>query len=399
MNTTADSITSTDESALVEPPMSDAAANAEACAAAVLETFFDLVRIDSPSRSEAQVAAYCKRRLEELGFSTRVDDTREATGSDTGNLIAHLPGTVPGHIALSAHMDCVSPCCGVEPVIENDVVRSAGDTVLGADDKAGVAAIIEGLAAVVASGAPRPDITVVLTVCEELSLLGAGALDSDLFDGTVPCFVFDADGAPGSIVLGAPFHYTLRATFAGRAAHAGVEPEAGVSAIQMAAAAISAMRLGRLDECTTANIGMIRGGREVNIVADACSLDGECRSLFEDRVNAQRDHMTEALTAAAERFGGSVDIDWRVDYPGVLFDEQDPIVEKLFSAARAAGLEPKTTVSGGGADANLLGTKGAKAVTLGIGMTAFHSIDERIAVADIVGTKRFIEKIVAEFCG
>ena len=364
----------------------------------LLDTFFDLVRIDSPLRSEAQVAAYCKKRLEALGFSVRVDDTQEATGSDTGNIIAHLSGNKAGRIALSAHMDCVNPCCGVEPVIENGIVRSAGNTVLGADDKAGIAAIFEALENIVADGRPRPDITVVLTVCEELSLLGSGALADDLFDGEVPCFVFDADGHPGSIVIGAPYHYTLDATFTGRAAHAGVEPECGVSAIQMAAAAVSAMELGRLDECTTANIGLVQGGREVNIVPDACSLSGECRSLYEDRVNAQRDRMTKALTDAAERFGGSVAVDWRVDYPGVLLDEADELVAKLFAAARAAGLEPKATVSGGGADANLLSAKGAKAVTLGIGMTAFHTADEHIAVADIESTVRFIEAIAAEFC-
>ena len=371
----------------------------EAESSSLLDTFFDLVKIDSPSRHEAQAAAYCANRLEGLGFSVTIDETHEATGSDTGNLIAHLAGTAPGHIALSAHMDCVSPCCGVEPIVRDGIVYSAGDTVLGADDKAGIAAIIEALATVMAEGRPRPDITVVFTVCEELSLLGAGALDPDLFDGTVPCFVFDADGAPGSIVLKAPFHYSLKAAFHGRAAHAGVEPEAGASAIQMAAAAISAMRLGRIDECTTANIGMIDGGREVNIVPDSCTLDGECRSLYEDRVDAQREHMTEAMNDAAERFGGTVDIDWRLDYPGVLFDEDDPIVGKLFAAAHAAGLEPGTTVSGGGADANLLGTKGLKAVTLSIGMTSFHSADEHIAVADLEATKRFIEEIIAEFRG
>lgn len=364
----------------------------------LLDTFFDLVRIDSPSRYESQVAAYCVKRLEDLGFSVRIDESRAATGSDTGNVIAHLPGTAKGHIALSAHMDCVNPCCGVEPIVKDGIIQSAGDTVLGADDKAGIAAIFEALEVTLADGRPRPDITVLFTVCEELSLLGAGALEQDLFDGTVPCFVFDADGAPGSIILGAPYHYTLKAHFIGRAAHAGVEPERGVSAIQMAAEAIAAMPLGRIDDCTTANIGMIEGGREVNIVADSCTIDGECRSLYEDRVSAQRDAMTHALEAARERFGGSIDIDWRLDYPGVLFDEADPMVFKLFTAARNAGLEPRTSISGGGADANLLSTKGAQAITLGIGMTRFHTHDEYISVADLEGTERFIEAIIAEFC-
>ncbi|MEG0759744.1 MAG: M20/M25/M40 family metallo-hydrolase, partial [Raoultibacter sp.] len=289
-------------------------------------------------------------------------------------------------------------CCGVEPVVSDGVIRSAGDTVLGADDKAGIAAIFEALETTLAEGRPRPSITVLLTVCEELSLLGSGALEENLFDGTVPCFVFDADGAPGSIILGAPFHYTLKAHFIGRAAHAGVEPERGVSAIQMAAEAIAAMPLGRIDECTTANIGMIKGGREVNIVADSCTIDGECRSLYEDRVNTQRDAMTQALEAARERFDGSIDIDWHLDYPGVLFDAADPIVDKLFTAARNAGLKPRASISGGGADANLLGTKGAQAITLGIGMTNFHTHDEHISVTDLEGTERFIEAIIAEVC-
>lgn len=396
----------------------------------VLDSFLTMIPTESPSWHEAPMAAYCTEQLVELGFAVAFDDSSRETGSDTGNLIAHLPGTVPGRVAFSAHMDTVKPCAGIEAVIEQrhvcddvtcrmvEAVCSAGDTILSADDKAGIAAIFEGVHSVVESGAPRPDLTVLLTTCEEQSLLGSSALAADalvwpadlpaasrgtdcegLLDGTqaVPLFVLDADGAPGTIITGAPYHFTLRAAISGRAAHAGVEPECGVSAIQIASAAVAAMPLGRIDECTTANVGRIEGGVAVNIVPATCQLEGECRSLYEERVLAQRDAMTRALEEAAAQFGGTVDIAWTVDYPAVVHTADDAIVQHLEAAARAAGLEPRHAISGGGADANVLGTKGADAITLGIGMTNFHSVDEYILVEDLEAMARYVEAIIAEY--
>lgn len=360
----------------------------------LLNLFLDLVRIESPSRHEGAMAARCERELHAMGFDVRFDDSTQETGSDVGNLIAHLPGTAAGCVVLSAHMDTVEPCAGIAPVVEDGVIRSAGDTILSADDKAGVAGILEAVRSVVESGAPRPDVWVLLTTCEELSLLGAGALAPDALPAGASCYVFDADGPAGTVVLGAPCHYTLRATFRGRAAHAGVEPEAGVSAIRMAAAAIESMELGRLDQASTANIGLIEGGREVNVVADACTLAGECRSLYLDRANAQRAAMTAALQTAAERFGGEVDVAWREDYGPVLYDEADPFVQDIAAAARAAGLKPAFRYSGGGADANIHVARGMRAITLGIGMTSFHSVDEHISLADLEGTARLAEALV-----
>lgn len=362
----------------------------------LLDTFLGLVAIESPSRHEAAMAARCERELTELGFEVHFDTSGEKTGSEVGNLIAHLPGTMPGHVVLSAHMDTVVPCAGIQPVIADGVIRSAGDTILSADDKAGVAAIFEATRSVVETNAPRPDITVLLTTCEELSLLGSGALAPDVLPQGAPCYVFDADGAPGTIIVGAPCHYTLRATFHGRAAHAGVEPEAGVSAIQMAAAAVASMTLGRLDEVTTANIGLIEGGREVNIVADTCTLAGECRSLYTERADAQRAAMTAALNDAAAHAGGTVDVDWRVDYGPVLYEESDPLVAGIAAAARKAGLEVCLHRSGGGADANILAARGVRAITLGIGMTNFHSVDEYITVADLEGAARLAEELIKQ---
>ena len=362
----------------------------------LLDLFCEIVRIESPSRHEAAMAARCADELRGLGFSVRFDDSAAQTGADTGNLVAHLPGTAPGHVVLSAHMDTVQPCAGIEPVVEDGVVRSAGDTILSADDKAGVAAILEGVRSVVEEGAPRPDVTVLLTTCEELHLLGSGALAPAALPAGAPCYVLDADGAPGTVITGAPCHWTLEAVFAGRASHAGVVPEAGISAIQMAAVAIGAMPLGRIDEATTANIGVIAGGRETNVVPEACMLRGECRSLYPERAEAQKAAMTVALEQAAARFGGTVGIDWTPSYGAVLYDEDDALVQAAARAARAAGLEPCFRHDGGGSDANVLAARGVRAVTLGVGMTAFHSPEEHISVADLEGTARLVEALVRE---
>ena len=362
----------------------------------LLDLFCELVRIESPSRREAAMAGRCADELRSLGFEVRFDGSASQTGSDTGNLIAHLPGTAGGAIVLSAHMDTVQPCAGIEPVVEGGVVRSAGDTILSADDKAGVAAILEGVRSVLEDGASRPDITVLLTTCEELHLLGAGALAEGELPAGAPCYVLDADGAPGTVIVGAPCHWALKARFSGRAAHAGVEPEKGASAIAMAAAAVGAMPLGRIDEATTANIGTISGGCATNVVPDACALAGECRSLFAERAGAQKAAMTAALKDAAARFGGAVEVEWTKSYDAVLYDEDDELVRGLSSAIRAAGLEPRFHRSGGGADANVLCARGVRAVTLGIGMTAFHSVDEHIAVADLEGSARLVEALIAE---
>lgn len=362
----------------------------------LLDLFCSLVRIESPSYREAAMAARCADELRALGCEVRFDDSAAETGSDTGNLIAHLPGTAAGHIVLSAHMDTVEPCRSIEPVVADGVVRSAGETILSADDKAGVAAILEGLRSAVEAGGPRPNVTVLFTTCEEQHLLGSGALAADALPEGAPCYVFDADGAPGSIIVGAPCHWMLEASFHGRAAHAGVAPEEGVSAIRMAAAAIAAMPLGRLDEVTTANVGVIEGGGATNVVPDACTLRGECRSVVAERAEEVKAAMTAALEEASAQTGGTVDVRWTKSYDAVNFAEDDPVVEQVARAARAIGLEPQYRRSGGGSDANVLTARGVRALTLGVGMAAFHSTDEHIAVADLENAARLAESLITE---
>jgi tripeptide aminopeptidase len=351
--------------------------------ARLLETFLDLVRIDSPSREEAAVAQYCRGALEDMGFEVSFDDSTAQTASDTGNLIAFHPGRESSHtLVLSAHMDCVEPCRGVEPLVEEGVIRSAGDTVLGGDDKVGIAAILESARRLLGADGPVPALRVVLTVSEETGLTGAKALEAGSADGDL-CLVLDAAGAPGGIVVAAPTHYTFRAIFKGKAAHAGVEPEKGVSAVAMAARAVAAMELGRLDDETTANVGTFEGGSATNVVAPEAELTGECRSLDSERVDEVRRSMHAVMREAAAGAGGEVDIEWTEEYRGFRFEEDDPLLEIVEAAARDVGVEPHRFETGGGSDGNVLTLLGVPTLVLASGMSEVHGISESVRVRDL----------------
>ena len=360
----------------------------------VLDTFLESVGIYSPSWHESDMAAWCKARLEALGFTVAFDQSQQATESDTPQIIATLPATGAGRVAFSCHMDCVEPCADIKPQVEDGVIRSDGTTILSADDKAGIAQVLEGVQSVLETGEPHPEITVLLSVCEEQGAAGAPHFPETLFDPPVLTLVMDADGRPGSIVLTAPYHYTFSATFTGRAAHAGVEPEAGINAIAMASAAVSKMPLGRHDHETTSSVGTIEGGKATNIVAETCVLGGECRSIDEAKVLELRDRMDACMKQAADQAGGQVEVNWWLSYPGIRVEQDDPDVQLVAQAAQAAGLEVHYTSTGGGSDANVLWAKGCRAIPLGTGMTDFHSCQETVRVADLEGGACWVEEII-----
>jgi len=361
----------------------------------VLDTFLNLVRIDSPSGQEFGVADYAAAALRDAGCDVHIDDTAAQTGSDVGNIIAVLAATGPGkRIALTAHMDCVSPCEGVQPSIVDGVVFSAGDTVLGGDDKSGIAAAIEAVRRITAGGAPHGEIRVILTVAEETGLCGARALAASECDVDL-CMVLDGDGDVGGIVTAAPWHSTFKATFQGVAAHAGVEPEKGVSAVLMAAKAVAAMRLGRIDSTTTANVGTICGGRADNIVAPTCDLTGECRSLSESVALQTRAEMDAFMREAAAEVGGSVSIDWE-GYAGFSLPEDSAQVHMLVAACADAGITPLLGASGGGSDGNVFSSHGVPTVVLATGMTKVHSVSECFKVEALDQLVSLIEAVVRQ---
>ncbi len=382
----------------------------------IIDTFAEMAAIYSPTYHEAPMARYLIAKLEALGFAVEVDGTAQRTGSDTGNVIARLEGTAAGHVSFSAHMDTVEPAEGIECVIatglvdgvECELIKSAGDTILSADDKAGIAAILEGIERTLESGAARPNITLVFTVGEEKGLLGASALSAEAFAwpsgegepacaSPLACFVLDAGGAPGTIVSASPAHYLMKACFKGRPAHAGAAPEEGISAIQMASCAIAAMPLGRIDENTTANIGTIAGGSAMNVVPAECQLVGECRSHDDEALEAQRARMDASCREAAKRFGGEVELEWTLEYPRTVLVQGGETERKLRRAIEACGFEAQLQVTGGGSDANVLGALGVDAVCIGMGMAEYHTCDEYIKVEDLEGSARLVEAIIAEY--
>ncbi|MBC7262716.1 MAG: M20/M25/M40 family metallo-hydrolase, partial [Chloroflexi bacterium] len=296
----------------------------------LLDTFLNLVRIDSPSGEEMAMAQELAKRLRQLGCTVELDELY--------NVVAKLPGQGEP-LLLAAHMDTVMPGRGIKPVVREGVVYSDGMTILGADDKAGVAIILEVLEVIAEDKLSHPPLEIVITAQEETGLIGAKHLDKSRLQAKAG-ISFDAGGAPGTIVVAAPTHDNLAAVVHGKAAHAGTRPEEGINAILVAAQALVNMPLGRIDEETTANVGIIKGGLARNIVPDRVELMGEARSRNPMKLQAQVNKMVEALQGAAQRYGTTVDIEVTRSYVGYSFSEEHAIVKRLMAACRAVGIEP-----------------------------------------------------------
>jgi len=343
-------------------------------------TFLELVQIDSPSGQEEEIARHLTVELSGLGLQVARDKT--------GNVIARLAGEGPP-ILLSAHMDTVEPGQGVKPVIANGIITSDGTTILGGDDKSGVAAILEVLRALMEQDLPHPPLEVALTVSEETGLNGAKGLDLNTLRAREG-IVLDSGGPIGAIVVSAPSQDNIKATVHGKTAHAGVEPEKGINAIVVAAEAIAAMPLGRIDEETTANIGRIQGGMATNIIPDRVEMAGEARSHDERKLETQVQALTEALNKAAGRHGATVEIDVNRSYSTFQLSEADGIVQKAVAVAKTLGLTPALVPSGGGSDANVFNAGGIAAINVSTGMEKVHTTEERLAVDDLVKSAEFL---------
>ena len=352
----------------------------------------ELVQIDSTSRKERKVAERVKRICEELGAEVETDDAGAAVGGDTGNVIARFPGTIPGAdpIMMSAHMDTVVPGEGVKPVVEGDIIRTDGSTVLGGDDKSGISVIIETIRCLQEQKIPHAPIDAVFSICEEVGLLGAKHLDLSKVRAKYG-IVFDSDD-PGFLFTKGPSANHFEFTIHGLESHAGVAPEFGISAIEIAAEAIAAMKLGRIDEETTANIGVIRGGEATNIVTNLVTLRGEARSRSEEKLEAHTRHIIQCLEDAAARREVTVDgvttrarVESHVtrEYHAMDVADDSRVVQLVQQAAARMGLEVKTLASGGGCDANIFNRRGIECANLGTGMRAIHTVKEWLDVKDM----------------
>ena len=362
----------------------------------MLATFLDLVRIPSPSRHEGAVAQYCLNRLKQLGCEAYIDDSASQTGSETGNVIGILKGTAPGRIFITAHMDTVKPAGEFEPQVREGYVYSEGTTVLGADDKTGITVALETIATLAEGSEPHPEICAIFTTCEEIGLLGSSNVSERLFHHEL-ALVCDGDSDPGDITIGSAFQYAFKLVFHGLASHAGVAPEKGISAIEMAAAAISGMELGRIDDDTTANIGSIEGGGLSNVVADTCTVIGECRAMTPSRLDDVRDQILSACKLSSEAYGGEFESDFQRSVEGYLFDEDDDEVSLVTEAASSIGLTPRTNISCGATDGNCYAMRGAVPIVLGTGVSDEHTTREHVRIADIEDCARLVIAICTMF--
>jgi tripeptide aminopeptidase len=356
-----------------------------ASADGVLPLFLELAAIPSPPGEERRVADAVAAFLRDLALDVDEDDAGARIDSTAGNLLCRIPATAANGgtpIFLCAHLDTVPPEGEIEPIVEDGVVRNAAGTILGADNKAAIAAMLEALRRVLAEGRPHAGIELLFTPKEEVGLLGAAAFDQARLHAEVG-FVYDQGSPVGEIVLGAPTQTTLYVRFHGRAAHSGMAPEEGRSAIVAAARAVADLRLGRLDEETTTNVGLISGGSARNIVPEWCSLEAEARSHDPDKLADVVQEMLDAFTFAAGVAECEVETRLEETYRGYRFRRHDPPVRLAAAALERTGVEPRYVLTGGGADANVFNARGLKCVNLSNGMVDIHTPDERIAVDDL----------------
>ena len=353
-------------------------------APSALDLFLELCAIPSPSRKERAVADGVGAYLSELGLEWDEDDAAARLDGDTGNIYCHLEATNGGGtpIFLCAHTDTVPPEAAIEPVVEDGIVRNAAGTILGSDNKAAVVVMLEAMRRIVEEGRAHAGIELLFTPQEEISLRGADAFDHTRLVAKTG-YVYDQGAAIGEIVLGSPYARLLDFRFHGRAAHAGMNPEDGRSAIAAASRAITDFRLGRIDEETSASVGVISGGTARNVVPEWCSFTAEIRSHDERKAIELVGEMLESAAFAASLGECEVESEVRPSFPGYRFKESDASVRLAANALERVGFEPSYALSGGGADANVFNARGLECVNLANGMMEIHTPAEHIAVADL----------------
>ena len=361
----------------------------------LVEEFLRLVQIDSESGNESEIAQYLVNQFNELGLDASEDDTKEKTGMGSGNVIARLKGNKAADpILFTCHMDTVTPGNGVKPVINGDIIETDKTTVLGADDKAGIAALIEVMRLIKEEGLEHGDIELVLTTGEEVGLLGSVAADMKSLNAKYG-FALDSGGAVGEIIIASPDHAKINAKIHGVAAHAGVAPELGVSAIEIASKAIANMPLGRMDEELTANIGTIQGGERTNIVCDLVEITGEARAITRSKLENQMATMTKALEDAAAEMGGTVEVEVTYEDVGYKLTEDDRVIQIAKTVMNNIGRTPNLTATGGGSDANIFTVMGGiPTANLGVGYIDIHSKNEKMPITELVKITEAIAEII-----
>jgi tripeptide aminopeptidase len=360
----------------------------------IVEEFMTLVRIDNESLNERQMADHIIKRLRGMGYEPTEDNAGEKAGGNAGNVICRIPGDASlESVMFLAHMDSVLPCAGKVPVIRDGYIYSEGETVLGSDDLSGVAAMLNLAENLKDYDKPRGDVWLVFTIAEEIGLVGARNLDTSTVTADY-AYVLDSGNDIGKATITSPSHNTFTAVVIGKAAHAGMEPEKGVSAIVTASKAIADMPMGRIDDETTSNIGIIEGGRALNIVCDKVTVKGEVRSRDIDKLNKVSEEIIGKFKKHAALMGAKVEIKMEREYNSFIVGSEEAMLVKFRDACNTLGIPYRDEHSGGGSDTNIIYHKGIKALTISTGMEKVHSVNERIGIYNLETLEKLMLELV-----
>ncbi len=364
----------------------------------LINSFIAMTSINSVSGQEHEFRDYLRQEFARRGFSAEEDEAGTATQGTSGNLLLKIPGTkdVPP-VLFAAHMDTVEPGRNIKAIIENnELIKSSGDTILGADDKAAIAALLESVDIIRENQLEYPPLEILLTVSEEQGLLGARNFDFSRLRSRFG-YALDGGGEPGTVIIKSPCQNEIEYIAYGKAAHAGINPENGLNAVKLAAVALAQMPSGRIDEETTCNFGVIQGGQARNIVPDHCLVRGEARSLSREKLDGLTRKLQDHFINSVTEGGGQGEVKVSFLYPQVSLQTDDEVVKLAAAAIESIGLPLKLMATGGGSDASIINAH-IPCVNLGIGMQDVHTTREYILIKDLLDDVRLILAIIAEYC-
>jgi tripeptide aminopeptidase len=362
----------------------------------IIENFLELVKTNVQSRNERAIADLLKQKLTGLGCEVTEDGVGQLINGNTGNIIARLKGddTAPA-ILLSAHMDRVKKGENIKPIVSENKITSDGSTILAADDVAGIAAILDGVRKVKEANVPHGDIEIVFSVCEEQGVLGSRYLDFACLKAKL-AYVFDSPGSVGRIVNQAPSKSKIKVQVHGRSAHAGNEPEKGLNAIKVAAAALVQVEDGRINESLTANYGIIQGGGSINVVCDYVEILGEVRSTATAEMRQYIDNIKQTFAAVAQQYGTTIDVEVEELYETFYVETEEVVAQIAKRALQSVGADVRFTPGGGGMDANNFNKAGIRAIGLASGYSKNHTLNEEVSIPDLIKSGDLVKELVSE---
>jgi len=352
----------------------------------IVNTFIELSSIDGISGNELEIANLVIKKLTNLKCKVFMDNAGESFGGNSGNIIACFEGNISAEsIFFSSHLDSIKTTKNIKHIITNGIIETDKTTILGGDDRAGIAIVLEILEVILENNIPHAPIEIIFTVCEEDGMHGSKNISKDSIKSKFG-FVFDCQAFPGNYIVEAPGAVSFNAIFKGKSAHAAVSPEKGVNAIFIASKAISKLKLGRWDETGMLNIGIINGGEAINVVPDKVEIAGETRNADEKLLMNQINYIESTFKLSAQELKGEVEVKFNHKYGGYKFTGQEKMIQIASEAIRNSGMEPNPIKYSGGSDANIYNSNGIAALNLGVGFNNAHSFDEKIAIKDLVKT-------------